>query len=77
MRILIFRKRRAKLPRTLNERTRETFAAFVRVRISLFDRAYDQRTDGSPGFLGPIPQTVVQWIRKVDCGADGHDMIMS
>ena len=77
MRILIFRKRRAKLPRTLNERTRETFAALVRVRIGLLDRAYDQRTDGSPGLLGPIPQTVVQWVRKVDCGADRHDMIMS
>ena len=77
MRIVIFRKRGAKLPRTLNERMREAVAAFVRVRISLFDRAYDQRTDGSPGLLGPIPQTVVQWVREVDCGSDGHDMIMS
>src|ERR1700722_11502057 len=77
MRILIFRKCGAKLSRTLNERTRETVAAFVGIRIGLLDRAYDQRTDGSPGLLGPIPQTVVQWVRKVDCGADRHDMIMS
>jgi len=77
MRILIFRKRRAKLPRTLNQRTRETVAALVRVRIGLLDRPFDERTDGSPGLLGPIPQPVVQWIRKVDCGTDRHDMIMS
>ena len=77
MRILIFRKRRAKLPRTLNQRTRETVAALVRVRIGLLDRPYDQRTDGSPGLLGPGPQAVVQWVWKVDCGTDRHDMIMS
>jgi hypothetical protein len=76
MRILIFRKRGTKLPRTLNERPRETAAALVRVRIGLLDCAYDQRTDGRPGLLGPAPQAVVQWVRKVDCGADGHDMIM-
>ena len=77
MRILIFRKRRAKLPRTLNQRTRETVAALVRVRIGLLDRPYDQRTDGSPGLLGPIPQPVVQWVRDVDCSTDRHDMTMS
>ena len=43
----------------------------------MFDRSYDQRTDGSPGLLGPIPQLVVQWVQKVDCGTDRHDMIMS
>jgi hypothetical protein len=64
MRILVLRKRRAKLPRTLNQRTRKTVAALVRVRIGLLDRPYDQRMDGSSGLLGPIPQPVVQWVRK-------------
>jgi hypothetical protein len=43
----------------------------------LLDRPYDQRTDGGPGLLGQIPQPVVQWVRKVDCGTDRRDMIMS
>ncbi len=77
MRNLIFRKRRAKLPRTLNQRTRKKVTALVGVRIGLLDRPHDQRTDGSPGFLGPIPQPVVQWVGKVNCGTDCHDMIMA
>jgi hypothetical protein len=77
MRILIFRKRRAGLPRTLNQRTRETIAAFVRVRIGLLDRPYDQRADGSAGLLGPAPQPVVQWVRTIDCGTNGHHITMS
>jgi hypothetical protein len=77
MRTRILRKRRAKLPRTLNQRTCETVAALVRVRIGLLDGPYDQRTDGSPGLRGQIPQPVVQRVRKVDSGADRHDVIMS
>ena len=77
MRILIFRKRGAKLPRTLNQRTREKVAALIRVRINLLDCPYDQRTDGCPGFLGPVPQPLMQWVRKVNCGANRHDIIMS
>src|SRR5271165_5828287 len=77
MRIVIFRKRRAKLPRALNEWPGEIFAAFVRVGVGLLDRPHDQRTDGRPGLLRPAPQPVVQWFGNVNCSADRHDMIMS
>lgn len=72
MRVLIFWKRGAKLSRAFNERLREEEAALVSVRIDLLDRAYDQRTDRSPGFLCPIAQAGVEVVWKIDSGADGH-----
>jgi hypothetical protein len=65
-RILIFRKRG----------TRERAAALVRVRI-VCSIARTMSKRWKPRILGPIPRAVVQWVREVDCGTDGHDIIMS
>jgi hypothetical protein len=77
MRVLIFGERRTKLVRTSNEWTGEIVTAVVGGGIGLFDREYDQRSDGTSRLLGQAPQALIEWAGKIDCSADWHDMILS
>jgi hypothetical protein len=77
MRILILRKRRAKLPRALKEWPGQILAALVRVGVGLLDRVHDQRTDGGAGLLCAVSQPVVEWLRNVNSSTNRHDIIMS
>jgi hypothetical protein len=77
MRILILRKRRAKLPRALKEWPGQILAALVPVGVGLLDRVHDQRTDGGAGLLRPVSQPVVEWLWNVNSSTNRHDIIMS
>src|SRR6201996_2629803 len=77
MRILIFGKRRPKLPRALNGWAGQILVALVPVRIDLLNRVHDQRTAGGAGLLRPSSQPVVKWLRNVNRSTNCHDIIMS
>jgi hypothetical protein len=59
MRIFIFRKRRAKFRRALNERASEVPAAFTGIGVGLLDCPHDQRSYRGTGPLGQLPQPIV------------------
>jgi hypothetical protein len=77
MQILIHGKRRAKLPRILNERASQILAALVRARVGLLDRVHYLRTDGGAGLLRPVSQPVMKWLRNVYTSRDRRDISMS
>ena len=59
-----------------NEGTGYT-AAFLGLRVGLFEGTDDEGTDGRTGTFRAVAEAVVEGLRDIDGGSDRHDMIMS
>lgn len=51
--------------------------ALLAFSVALLQRLHNERSDRGSGLSSLVAQPLVQGFGNVDCGADGHDIIMS